>query len=71
MILNYLGRGFFVGGGAVLPVAIAGGVGFGDVMPKVNLGYRGERVNLTAYVVTAFEGVLQWGLVGASVGYRF
>ena len=71
VLLNYMGKGFFAGGGAVLPVAIAGGVGFGNVMPKVNIGYRGRDFNLTAYAVGAFEGVLQWGLVGASVGYRF
>ena len=71
VIFNYTGKGFFVGGGAVLPVAISGDVGVGELLPKFNIGYRGRRISLTVYTITSFNGIFQWGLVGASVGYRF
>jgi len=71
VIFNYLGKGFFVGGGVVLPVAISGEVGVGELLPKFNIGYHGRHINLTAYTITSFNGIFRWGLVGASLGYRF
>jgi hypothetical protein len=71
VIFNYEGGGFFIGGGAVLPVAISGDVGVGELLPKFNIGYHGRRINLTAYTITSFNGIFRWGLVGASLGYRF
>jgi hypothetical protein len=71
VIFNYVGKGFFAGAGVVLPVSISGEVGVGELLPKVNVGYRGRRVNLTLYTITSFNGIFQWGLIGASVGYRF
>lgn len=71
VIFNYMGKGFFAGAGVVLPVSISGEVGVGELLPKLNIGYRGRRVNLTLYTITSFNGIFQWGLVGASVGYRF
>lgn len=68
---NYLGKGFFAGGGVVLPVAISGDVGVGELLPKLHLGFRGERVTLTVYTITAFNAIFEAGLVGASLGYRF
>jgi hypothetical protein len=68
---NYLGRGFFAGGGAVLPFSISGEAGVGELLPKVHLGYRGAHVNLTVYTITAFNGIFKFGLVGAGLGYRF
>ena len=68
---NYLGSGFFIGGGVVLPVAISGEVGVGELLPKVHLGYRGKRVTLSVYTITSFNMVFKAGLVGASLGYRF
>ncbi len=69
--MNYVGRGFFIGGGAVLPVAISDGLGVAELLPKVHLGYRGKRVTLTVYTITAFNAIFRYGLVGASLGYRF
>ena len=71
IIFNYEGKGFFIGGGAVLPVSISGEVGVGELLPKVNVGYRGKRINLTVYTITSFNGIFRAGLVGASLGYRF
>jgi len=69
--LNYCGRGFFIGAGAVLPVSISEGIGVAELLPKVHLGYHGRKVNFGVYTITAFNGFFQYGLVGANLGYRF
>lgn len=68
---NYLGRGFFAGAGVVLPVSISEGLGAGTLLPKFNLGYRGNHVSLTAYLITSTEAMFSLNLIGASLGYRF
>jgi hypothetical protein len=68
---NFLGRGFFIGGGAVLPVSLSGGLGIAELLPKLQLGYHGRKVNLSVYTITTFRAFFQYGLVGASIGYRF
>jgi hypothetical protein len=71
LTFNYLGRGFFIGAGAVLPVSISGGGGVGELLPMVNLGYHGRKVNLSVYTITSFNSMFRYGLVGAELGYRF
>lgn len=68
---NYCGRGFFIGAGAVLPVSISEGLGVSELLPKVHLGYHGRKFNFGVYTITAFNGIFQYGLVGANLGYRF
>jgi len=71
VILNYTGKGFFVGAGVVLPVAITEDAGVGSIVPKINIGYRGKKVNLTAYLITSTQQMFSENLVGATIGYRF
>jgi len=71
VILNYTGKGFFVGAGVVLPVAITEDEGVGSIAPKINIGYRGKKVNLTAYLITSTQRMFSENLVGATIGYRF
>ena len=71
VMFNYLGKGFFAGAGIVFPVSITDGFGTGSLLPKVNLGYRGRHVNLTAYLITDTAAMFSINLVGASLGYRF
>jgi hypothetical protein len=71
VIFNYVGKGFFIGGGAVLPVSISESAGVGELLPKINIGYRGGHINFTVYTITAFNGFFKYGLAGASLGYRF
>ena len=61
MILNYTGKGgFFAGAGVVLPVMISEGESdAGDLLPKINLGYRGNHINLTAYLITSTDEPVQ------------
>jgi len=71
VMFNYLGKGFFAGAGVVFPVSITDGFGTGSLLPKLNLGYRGGHVNLTAYLITDTAAMFSINLVGASIGYRF
>jgi hypothetical protein len=71
VLLNYVGRGFFAGAGVVFPVSISDGFGTGSLLPKLNLGYRGRHVNLTAYLITDTAALFSLNLIGASLGYRF
>jgi hypothetical protein len=71
LTLNFVGRGFFIGGGAVLPISISDGLGVAELLPKVHLGYHGRKVNLSVYTITAFNAIFRYGVVGASLGYRF
>ena len=73
VLLNYTARGgFFAGAGVVLPVVFwEGESDTGDLLPKINLGYRGNHFNLTAYLLTDTESLFKYNLIGLSAGYRF
>ena len=73
VILNYTAKGgFFAGAGVVLPVGIGDGhMDTGDLLPKINLGYRGSHVNVTAYLLTDTHEIFQYNLIGLALGYRF
>jgi hypothetical protein len=72
VILNYTGKGFFAGAGVVTLALIGGGeAGVAGILPKFNLGYRGKRINFTAYLITAFQQMFSENLAGATIGYRF
>ena len=73
ILLNYTAKGgFFAGAGVVLPVIFwEGESDTGDLLPKINLGYRGNHFNLTAYLLTDTESLFKYNLIGLSAGYRF
>jgi hypothetical protein len=73
VLLNYTAKGgFFAGAGVVLPVVFwEGESDTGDLLPKINLGYRGDHFNLTAYLLTDTESLFKYNLIGLSAGYRF
>jgi len=73
VLLNYTAKGgFFVGAGVVLPVAFWDGeADTGDLLPKINLGYRGNHFNVTAYLLTDTHDLFKYNLIGLSAGYRF
>jgi hypothetical protein len=73
VLLNYTARGgFFAGVGVVLPVIFwEGESDTGDLLPKINLGYRGNHFNVTAYLLTDTESLFKYNLIGLSAGYRF
>ena len=72
VLLNYTSKSFFVGGGFVLPVMFwEDGTDTGDLLPKINIGYRGPHLNVTAYLLTDTHEFLKYNLIGLSAGYRF
>lgn len=73
VLLNYTAKGgFFAGAGVVLPVIFwEGESDTGDLLPKINLGYRGRHFNLTAYLLTDTESLFKYNLIGLSAGFRF
>ena len=72
VMFNYTGKGFFAGAGVVVPILIMDyWSGAGDLLPKLNIGYRGRHVNLTAYLLTSTARLFSENLVGATIGYRF
>lgn len=73
VIINYTVKRVFAGLGIALPIApnLFGGAEVGDLAFKLNIGYRGKRINLTAHLITSTQKFLSENLVGATVGYRF
>jgi len=75
LLLNLKFGGFFMGGGAVLPIVVRdGGSDSGRVSPKVNLGYRAGRLNLTVYLIAwnqEFVDLFDLNQIGATIGFRF
>jgi len=69
--MNYFGKGFFIGAGTVLPVSITMGLGVGELLPKVHLGYHGRKISLSIYMISSFNEFFRYGLLGANLGYRF
>jgi hypothetical protein len=75
VMLNYKMGKFFVGFGLVLPWAFFEGDNeTGNIAPKINVGYRFGKLQMTAYMITwTEEGVdfLDVNWVGLTLGYRF
>lgn len=72
VMFNYTGKGFFAGAGVVYHILIGGWwEGTGNLLPKLNIGYRGRHVNLTAYWLTSTAHLFSSNLAGATIGYRF
>lgn len=75
LLLNLRFGGFFIGAGAILPIVVYdGGSDSGRVSPKINLGYRAGRLNLTAYFIAwneEFVDLFDLNQIGATIGFRF
>lgn len=75
IVFNFVTHGFFVGAGAVLPIAYGGGsFSSGNPAPKINIGYTTGHFMLTAYMITWTEQGISFfdmNFIGATVGYRF
>ncbi len=75
VMLNYKAGNFFVGLGAVLPIAFGEGESeTGNIAPKVNFGYKFGKLMITVYALTWTESgfdFLDANFIGATLGYRF
>jgi len=74
-MLNFLAGRFFVGAGAVVPIAHAyGETETGRIAPRVNIGYNLGHFKLTAFFIMYNERYIDFldvNFLGATVGYRF
>ena len=79
VMLNYVGREFFVGAGAVIPVTFGGdSSSSGNPAPKFNIGFYHNHLQATAYIIMWTEkdpygywNFPHFNFAGLSVGYRF
>jgi hypothetical protein len=73
VIINYTVKRVFAGLGIALPIApnLFGGAEVDAPLLKLNIGYRGKRINLTTYLMTSTQEIFSENLVGATIGYRF
>ncbi len=75
VMLNYTPGNFFVGIGAVIPIAHADGeTSSGNPAPRINIGYRAGHLIFTAFFLTYTESGLDFldmNFAGATIGYAF
>lgn len=79
VMLNYLAKNFFVGAGAVIPIAFgSGSSSSGNPAPKFHVGYIHDHLQVTAYIImytesdpSGYWSFPHFNFVGASLGYRF
>jgi hypothetical protein len=75
VMLNYKNGNFFIGAGAVLPIAYAeGDSDTGKIAPKVNVGYKFGMLMMTVYAIAWTESDINFldvNFVGITLGYKF
>jgi hypothetical protein len=75
VMLHFKSGSFFVGLGAVLPwLFYDGGSDSGDISPKIDIGYKFGKLQVTAYLITWTEAGIDFldvNWVGLTLGYRF
>ena len=75
VMLHFKSGSFFVGLGAVLPwLFYDGDSEAGDISPKIDIGYKFGKLQVTAYMITWTEAgidLLDVNWVGLTLGYRF
>ncbi len=75
VMLHFKIGSFFVGLGAVLPwLFYDGDSDSGDISPKIDIGYKFGKLQVTAYMITWTEAGIDFldvNWVGLTLGYRF
>jgi len=75
VMVNYMAGSFFFGAGAVLPISFGEGESdTGNIAPKINIGYRFGRLQVTAYMIMWTESgmdLFDVNWAGLTLGYRF
>lgn len=71
-ILNLRAGGFYAGGGAAIPIIIGSGYSYeGNVLLKLNAGFKSDSFKLQAFITTPFENLFDNILIGATLGFGF
>jgi len=72
VLLNLRAAGFYGGGGVTIPVIIGSGYTFeGDVLLKLNAGYKTDFLKIQFFVLTPFENAFDFTIIGATLGFGF
>jgi hypothetical protein len=75
VLVNYRAGGFFAGAGVVKPLAFsAGEAETGNFAPKINIGYRSGKFQVTVYFIAWTEEwhkFLDVNWAGIMLGFRF
>jgi hypothetical protein len=70
--LNLHFDGFFAGGGATIPIVFGSGYSYqGDVLLKLNAGFKTNYFKLQAFLLTPFEKAFDYTVIGATAGFGF
>ena len=68
-LLNVKQVPFFIGAGVTKWFLIGEGSDLStDFMLKINIGYIKENIRITAYIVTAFDELFKYNIIGFSIG---
>ena len=71
-ILNLHASGFYAGGGVTIPLIIGSGYSFqGNVLLKLNAGFKTNYFKLQAFLLTPFKNLFDSTVIGATVGFGF
>ena len=71
-LLNVKSQSFFIGAGVTKWFLIGEGSDFStDFMLKINAGYIKENIRITAYIVTSFDELFKYNVIGFSIGLGF
>lgn len=72
VILNFHASGFYAGGGATIPIMIGSGYSYeGDILLKLNAGFKKNYFKIQAFLLTPFESAFDYTVIGATVGFGF
>ncbi|UCC39291.1 MAG: hypothetical protein JSV96_16055 [Candidatus Aminicenantes bacterium] len=71
VLLNFRFESLFLGGGITKWWNVDDFSEPSDFMLKLNAGFKGRNLKLTAYLITGFEDFLENNLVGATLGFYF
>lgn len=71
VLLNFKFASLFVGGGVTKWWNVNDFSNPSDFMLKLNAGFRGRNLKLTAYLITDFDDLFEYNAVGATLGFCF
>lgn len=70
--LNLYFDGFYAGAGATIPIIIGSGYSYeGNVLLKLNAGFKTNYFKFQAFLLTPFESIFDYTVIGATVGFGF
>jgi hypothetical protein len=70
--LNLHINGLYAGAGATIPIIIGSGYTYeGNFLLKLNAGFKTNYLKLQAFLLTPFENLFGYSVIGATLGFGF